>query len=98
MMHCLFVLPPQVVLDPILEHLKDLQQSVPELACAQRSIANAYALYIKTRPPASSESSKRAKTMSQGGIHPLLLQSLPKTRYTDLKVRQPARCSLLSPP
>eukprot|EP00798_Chlamydomonas_sp_ICE-L_P023792 gene23792-9354_t len=75
----------QVVLDPILEHLKDVQEAVPELASAKTSITNAYALYIRTRPPASPESSKRAKGMSQGGVHPLLLQSMPKTRYNNLK-------------
>lgn len=37
-----------------------------------KAAANAYRLYVKTRPPPSLESAKRAKGFSREGLHPSL--------------------------
>ena len=76
---------PHAALDPTLVRLKEVQESVPDLSSSQRSINNAFALYLKTRPTASPESNKRAREMPAGGIHPVLLHSLPKTKFTSAK-------------
>ncbi|GAX82476.1 hypothetical protein CEUSTIGMA_g9903.t1 [Chlamydomonas eustigma] len=76
---------PQSALDPVLERLREVQESSPDLADAQKSISNAYSLYLKTRPTASPESNKRAKQLPLGGIHPLLLAAMPKTKYSSIK-------------
>eukprot|EP00889_Picochlorum_renovo_P007309 jgi/Picre1/34339/NNA_001811.t1 len=46
---------PQTVLDPLVGHIADVINNVPDLLIQQRSLKNAKALYIKTRPPASAE-------------------------------------------
>jgi hypothetical protein len=41
-----------------------------------RSLSNAYGLYLKTRPAASSESVRRSKALAPEGCHPLLLAAV----------------------
>jgi hypothetical protein len=57
-----------------------------DLASVQRTLQNAYSLYLKTRPAASSESAKRAKGLPKEGPHPMLLGKLPATRRGNLQV------------
>lgn len=73
---------PPAVLDPLIEHLKDAVESNTDLEGAQRSLSNAFTLYCKTRPAASTESSRRAKSMPPEGMHPLLAARTPRTRMT----------------
>lgn len=58
-----------------------------DLEGLQRSVGNAWALYVKTRPPASPESVVRAKGLVKEGIHPLLAQSMPATRLAGLEAQ-----------
>ena len=55
-----------------------------DLQGLRKSVANALALYIKTRPPASAESVARAKAMPKEGPHPLLAKFLPNTSLASL--------------
>eukprot|EP00879_Flechtneria_rotunda_P002941 GHRR01003158.1.p1 GENE.GHRR01003158.1~~GHRR01003158.1.p1 ORF type:complete len:643 (+),score=244.56 GHRR01003158.1:1343-3271(+) len=64
---------PGLILDPLIEHVRQLIASKQDLAGAQRSLTNAYNLYLKTRPAASAESVRRAKQLPPDGPHPLLL-------------------------
>jgi hypothetical protein len=74
----------QIVLDPIIEHLLAVIESHADLEGAQRSLNNAFKLYVKTRPTASSESSRRAKALPKEGLHPLLLACMPRSKLTDV--------------
>jgi hypothetical protein len=56
-----------MVLEPMVEHLRELVEKYAELEGAQRSVANAFKLYVKTRPSASAESSKRARQLQREG-------------------------------
>jgi hypothetical protein len=54
-------LPPprlQTVLGPIIEHVREVDKSASELSGVARTLQNAFGLYIRTRPAASSESMK----------------------------------------
>lgn len=79
---------PAAVLDPLIEHLLELVAATPELEGMQRSLRNAYGLYLKTRPAASSESVRRAKALQAEGPHPLLLAQIPEGKYSSLQVRR----------
>jgi len=46
------------VLGPIIEHVREVDKSASELSGAARTLANAFNLYLRTRPAASSESVK----------------------------------------
>lgn len=63
-----------------------------------RSLTNAYALYLKTRPAASSESVRRAKQLTPEGCHPLLLAAVKHKSggHVDMQVSQlGTRCCFL---
>lgn len=64
---------PALLLDPLIERVRELVAQKQDLQGLGRSLANAYTLYLKSRPPASAESSKRAKGLATEGPHPLLL-------------------------
>jgi hypothetical protein len=65
----------------------EVVEAAPELDGMQRSLRNAYGLYLKTRPAASSESVRRAKALQAEGPHPLLLAQIPEGKYSSLQVR-----------
>lgn len=67
---------PSLLLDPLIEHILDLVGAKQDLTGMQRSLSNAYSLYLKTRPAASSESVRRAKQLQPEGCHPLLLAAV----------------------
>lgn len=58
-----------------------------DLEGLQKSVANAFSLYVKTRPPASAESVARAKALKKEGIHPLLAQALPKASLAGFEAQ-----------
>jgi hypothetical protein len=76
-------------LDPLIEHLLDAVASKQDLAGMGKSLTNAYALYLKTRPAASSESVRRAKQLQPEGCHPLLLAAVKHKSggHVDMQVR-----------
>lgn len=76
---------PQVFLDPVIEHVREVIESHTDLSSAQRSLTNAFQLYLRTRPGASSESVRRAKEMPKEGVHPLLLSATPAVKCINLE-------------
>ncbi|KAF6264094.1 P-loop containing nucleoside triphosphate hydrolase protein [Scenedesmus sp. NREL 46B-D3] len=64
---------PPLLLEPLVDHVRQLSEAQQDLGGLTRSLVNAYALYLKTRPSASAESAKRAKQLQPEGPHPLLL-------------------------
>lgn len=79
---------PQTVLDPLLGHVTATIGNTPDLLIQQKSLANAKTLYIKTRPPASSESARRAKSFEREGIHPILAAAVPSLALGGLEAQQ----------
>lgn len=79
---------PQTVLDPLLGHITQMISNVPDLIIQQKSLANAKSLYIKTRPPASSESARRAKSFEREGIHPILAAAVPSLALGGLEAQK----------
>jgi hypothetical protein len=77
---------PASLLEPLQDHLRSVIEATQDLAGSQRSLTNAYTLYLKTRPAASSESAKRARGAAAEGPHPLLVARLPAGRLADLQV------------
>ncbi len=67
-----------------------------DLQGLQKSVGNAYSLYVKTRPPASAESVARSKAMAKEGIHPLLAKALPKTSLAGLEAQVSHFCGASS--
>ncbi|KIZ06170.1 hypothetical protein MNEG_1790 [Monoraphidium neglectum] len=76
---------PAAILEPLQDHLRAAVDAAGDLASVQRTLQNAYSLYLKTRPAASSESVKRAKGLPKEGPHPMLLGKLPATRRGNLQ-------------
>ncbi|GLI58727.1 hypothetical protein VaNZ11_000480 [Volvox africanus] len=76
---------PAVVIDPLIEHARELVASAADLECMQRTLANAWGMYCKTRPPPSAQSIRRARALEKEGVHPLLLTLLPRTKYTHIE-------------
>ena len=79
---------PQTVLDPIMGHVTALVNESADLLIQQKSLANAKALYVKTRPPASSESARRAKSFEKEGIHPVLAAAVPSMALGGLEAQE----------
>lgn len=76
----------QSALEDIVAETQDLIAR-NDLQGLQKSVGNAYSLYIKTRPPASAESAARAKALGKEGIHPLLAKALPKASLVGLEAQ-----------
>lgn len=58
-----------------------------DLQGLQKSVNNAYSLYVKTRPPASAESAARVKSLAKEGLHPLLAKALPRASVAGLEAQ-----------
>eukprot|EP00967_Tisochrysis_lutea_P037376 scaffold44929_cov24-Tisochrysis_lutea.AAC.2 len=87
--HCAIMLPSlptyaQAVLGPIIEHVREVDKAASELSGMVRTLSNAYNLYLRTRPAASSESVKRARQLPQEGVHPTMLAALPPALHGDV--------------
>ncbi len=78
---------PAVILDPLIEHAREVVEASADLDGMQRTLMNAWSMYCKTRPPPSVQSVRRARELPKEGVHPLLLALLPKTKYTQIEVR-----------
>ena len=79
---------PQTALDPLVGHISSVISQVPDLQIQQRSLMNAKLLYVKTRPPASSESARRAKSFEKEGIHPILAAAVPSLALGGLEAQE----------
>ncbi|KXZ47428.1 hypothetical protein GPECTOR_35g866 [Gonium pectorale] len=75
---------PAVVLEPLIEHAREAVESSADLDGMQRTLANAWSMYCKTRPAPSVQSVRRARGLGREGPHPLLLALLPRTKYTHV--------------
>lgn len=64
---------PQSLIDVLHSRVDVAIQEDADLSSLTRTITNAFKLYLKTRPPASKESCKRAKQMKEEGVYPLLV-------------------------
>ncbi|GAB4823750.1 hypothetical protein N2152v2_010796 [Parachlorella kessleri] len=78
---------PQAALDDVIEQARDILDASHDLASQQHAAANAYKLYLRTRPPAAPESVHRAKALPKEGIHPLLAASLPSHAFGGLEAQ-----------
>ncbi len=76
---------PAPLISPQAERLREVEAAAPELSGAARSLANAFSLYVRTRPAASPESVARAKQLPKEGAHPALLAQLPGAQRLDLQ-------------
>lgn len=76
---------PAMVLGPLVEHVREVIDGCADLETMQTTLANAWGMYCRTRPPPSSQSVKRAKALAAEGAHPLLLRLLPRTKYTAVE-------------
>lgn len=79
---------PQVALDGSIEHLRQVFESSPDLSSQKRAADNAMKLYIRTRPPASPESVRRAKALVKEGVHPLLAAAVPSHTLGGLEAQE----------
>lgn len=78
---------PAVVLDPLIEHVREVVMASADLENMQRTLSNAWGMYCRTRPAPSVQSVRRARALGTEGVHPLLLALLPRTKYTHIEVR-----------
>ncbi|GMI78353.1 DEAD-box RNA helicase 29 [Hibiscus trionum] len=62
---------PQNIIDLISDRVRDMIDSSEELNNLQRTCANAFRLYSKTKPLPARESIKRAKDLPREGLHPI---------------------------
>ena len=68
----------QAALEDSAERVRTAVAAGSDLEGLQRSCANAWSLYKRTRPPASPESAARARDMGSVGMHPLLAAAAPR--------------------
>lgn len=78
---------PQTVLDPLVGHVSDVIAGNADLQIQLNSLNNSKKLYIKTRPPASAESARRAKAFEKEGIHPVLAAAVPSQALGGLEAQ-----------
>jgi ATP-dependent RNA helicase DDX54/DBP10 len=65
------------------EHVREVAARDASLAALERSCDNAFALYVRTRPPASTESLKRARLLPKPGPHPRLVELAEERKLGD---------------
>ena len=75
---------PEAMLDLSVEAVRNIVATNPSIASLENSCTNAFNLYKKTRPPASTESMKRAKAISREGPHPLLVAVARRCNYVNM--------------
>ncbi|KAH3763881.1 ATP-dependent RNA helicase DDX54 [Pelomyxa schiedti] len=84
---CHYGVVPDCLVDDFAEQVKLRLQEI-ELSTQVKSCNNAYKLYMKTRPLASMDSAKRAKSLPKDAVHPILLPFIDskeenRRRYVD---------------
>ncbi|KAK9110378.1 hypothetical protein Sjap_018438 [Stephania japonica] len=62
---------PQTVIDLVSDRVRGIIEESAELYALQKTCANAFRLYSKTKPLPSRESIKRAKALPREGLHPM---------------------------
>ncbi|KAK9111411.1 hypothetical protein Scep_018930 [Stephania cephalantha] len=62
---------PQTVIDLVSDRVREIIEESAELYLLQKTCANAFRLYSKTKPLPSRESIKRAKALPREGLHPM---------------------------
>ncbi|XVF39171.1 hypothetical protein PTKIN_Ptkin01aG0014000 [Pterospermum kingtungense] len=62
---------PQKIVDLISDRVREMIDSSAELMNLQKTCANAFCLYSKTKPQPARESIKRAKDLPREGLHPI---------------------------
>ncbi|CAN0928534.1 Putative DEAD-box ATP-dependent RNA helicase 29, partial [Linum grandiflorum] len=67
---------PESLLELVADKILDMVGASKELTDLQKTRANAFRLYTKTKPIPSKESIRRAKDLPRGGIHPLFVNVL----------------------
>lgn len=75
---------PQTVIDLISDRVREVIDRSSEIQLLQRSCANAFRLYSKTKPVPSRESFKRAKDLPREGLHPLFKHIIQSNELTAL--------------
>ncbi|XP_068656787.1 putative DEAD-box ATP-dependent RNA helicase 29 isoform X2 [Aristolochia californica] len=79
---------PQNILDLVLDRLREVIDGSSDLISLQKSCANAFRMYSKTRPPPSRESIRRVKDLPPEGLHPIFVNELGSTELTALAFSQ----------
>ncbi|KAJ7518014.1 hypothetical protein O6H91_21G050900 [Diphasiastrum complanatum] len=67
---------PQSIIDIVMDRLRESVHASTELMALEKSCSNAFRLYAKTRPSASLESCKRARSLAREGLHFLFRQEI----------------------
>jgi ATP-dependent RNA helicase DDX54/DBP10 len=75
---------PQTVLDLVSDGLKGVISECAELIALEKPCANAFRLYLKTRPMPSKESIRRAKDSPHEGLHPIFRDVLRSDELSAL--------------
>lgn len=75
---------PQTVIDLISDRVREVIDRSSEVQLLQRSCANAFRLYSKTKPVPSRESFKRAKDLPREGLHPFFKHIVQSNELTAL--------------
>jgi hypothetical protein len=88
----------QAALEDNTERVRAAVAGASELQGLQRSCANAWLLYKRTRPAASPESVTRARSMPAAGVHPLLAVVCPQSSLAGLEAQVGYPASLLLKP
>ncbi|KAF8697446.1 hypothetical protein HU200_036047 [Digitaria exilis] len=75
---------PQTVLDLVSDGLKEVISGCTELIALEKPCANAFKLYLKTRPMPSKESITRAKDLPREGLNPIFRDVLRSDELSAL--------------
>jgi hypothetical protein len=66
------------------EHVRECVAQNPSIEALESSCENAFALYQRTRPPASTESLKRSRLLPKPGPHPELVALAQERALADV--------------
>lgn len=75
---------PQPMIDLVSDRVHEIINGSAELFALQKTCANAFCLYSKTKPLPSKESIRRAKDLPREGLHPIFINSLGSNELTAL--------------
>lgn len=75
---------PQTVIDRVSDSVREVIDGSVELLTLQKTCANAFRLYSKTKPLPSKESIRRAKALPREGLHPIFKHELGGSELTAL--------------
>ncbi|KAF5196803.1 Dead-box atp-dependent rna helicase [Thalictrum thalictroides] len=75
---------PQIIIDRVSDSVREIIDGSTELLTLQKTCANAFRLYSKTKPLPSKESIRRAKALPREGLHPLFKNDMRGSELTAL--------------